>query len=62
MPRLTKRHRLVSESLGAVPRSPEGINTLMVLLSERHPDAVRCGGMGWGLPVWVGLLVLLLAL
>jgi hypothetical protein len=28
--------------LGPVSRSYEGINALAVLMSERHPDAVRC--------------------
>ena len=32
--------------LGSVKRSYEGINALALLMSERHPDAVKCTPSG----------------
>ena len=37
----TANLRLERKQLGPVPRSYDGINALAVLMSERHPDAVR---------------------
>ena len=41
----TRELELDRAFLGSVPRTYDGINALAVLLSERHPDAIKCAAL-----------------